>query len=267
MATDLLPALTSDDPKVVESALDRLAALGRKAFLAMQADEDEGEGDDDDEEDDAEDNDEDGADYDDDDDEADEGDDETNATIQAGGELPALDHALDQHLAQLSIATLGRVFAVLFQTCHDNVPAAARIAAEVARRGTEAEQLALVDAFIAANKRHICGHRSDDTVHAVVIDEVFPTLGPAALTRLLAWCTNKHLDDTYGDRMFALFIPALEQADDRQRTLLVQRLETFMREIAELQPAHAHALWDSLGPLRGAAGDAVGGLRSRLSSP
>ena len=186
--------------------------------------------------------------------------------IQARRALPAIDQALDQHLAQLAPTTLAHLFGPLFQHCRDNFTAAARIAAEIARRGTESDQVALVDAFIAANKRHTCGNRSDDTVHGVVIDDVFPTLGPAALTRLLAWCTNKHLDDTYGDRMFALFIPALEQADDDQRAALTERLETFMREIVDLQPAHAMALWDSLGPLRGAAGDAVGGLRSRLTS-
>jgi len=238
----------------------------------MQADEDEGEDDDEDDAGDEDgedfDDDEDGGDEDDDDDdEVDEGDEEGGGIIQARGALPAIDQALDQHLAQLSPTTLAHLFGALFRSCRDNFPAAVRAAAEVARRGTDDEQLALVDAFIRANSRHTCGNRYDDTVHAVLIDDVFSTLRPAALTKLLAWCTNKHLDDTYGDRMFALFIPALEQATDAQRAILVTRLESFMREIMKDQPDHADALWESLGPLRGPAGDAIGGLRSRLAAP
>ena len=45
MAPDLFAALASDDPRVVETALEQLATLGRPAILAMQAD--EGEDDDD----------------------------------------------------------------------------------------------------------------------------------------------------------------------------------------------------------------------------
>jgi len=275
LTTELLAALASTEVSVVQAAIDQLVTLtlassppGDNALPALlgltkpaRADDEEDDDDDDDDDDDEADEDDDEADDDDDDDdEADEGDDEGGATIHArapGGALPPLDHALDQHLAQLAPETLARLFRALFQDCRDNFPAAVRIAAEVARRGDDDAQLALVDAFITANDPCDPGHRTDDAVHDVLIDEVFPTFRTPALTWLLAWCSNRHLDDASGDRMFALFAPALAGANATDRAILVKRLEGFMREILELQPDRADALRSTLAALTGGAHDAV----------
>jgi len=279
--TELLDALASTEVAVVQAALDQLANLTLAASIAgsnaittllglptpSQSGEDEDEGDDDEDDEDVDDDDDDeegdDAGDDEDDDEADEGDDDGGATIQADAShdaLPPIDHALDLHLAQLAPATLAQLFRALFQSCRDNFPAAARIAAEIARRGDDAAQLALVDAFITANEHHAPGHRSEDAVHDVVIDEVFPTLRAPALTWLLAWCTTSHLDDASGDRMFALFAPALAGANEAERATLVRRLEGFLREILEVQPERADALRASLDSLTGPAHAAVAAL-------
>lgn len=284
----------------ISSSVRNKNAITALLGIPTQADEDEGEGegegDDDDEDgDDFDDDDgEDGGD-DDDDDEADEGDDDGGATIQARspwsnaaagaasdglrgateasrarpeallpGALPPIDDALDRHLAQLAPSTLAHLFGALFHDCHDNFPAAARIAAEVARRGDVTAQLALVEAFIAANAHHDTGHRTEDAVLDVLIDEVFPTLGAPALTRLLAWCTNSYLDDAYGDRMYPLFLAAFSTGNAIERATLVKRLEAFMREITELQPDRADGLWSSFDSLTGPAHADVVALRDRL---
>jgi len=286
--TELIVALASTEVAVVQAALDQLATLtlaastaGTNAITTLlglptpsQAGEDEDDVDDDDDDDDdvdddVDDDDEEGDDGgDDEDDEADEGDDDGGATIQADaphGALPPIDQALDLHLAQLAPATLAQLFRALFQACRDNFPAAARIAAEIARRGDDAAQLVLVDAFITANEHHAPGPRTEDAVHDVVIDEVFPTLRAPALTWLLAWCTSSHLDDASGDRMFALFAPALAGADEAERAILVGRLELFMREILDVQPERADALRASLDSWTGPALAAVAALPATIT--
>lgn len=254
----LVAELASPDVRVVQDALEQIAAATRAELLTLATptlvEDGDGEGD------------EDGVDFDDEGHEGDDGgDDDDGDTFQARS-LPPLDDALDQHLPQLAIPTLLRVFVALFQTCRDNFPAAARIAAEIARRGEDAAQLALVDTFIAASASHDTGHRTDDSVHDVLIDEVFPTLNAPALTRLLTWCTNRHLDDSHGDRMFALFYPALATAGDAERATLVQRLGAFMREIHDLEPDRAETLWTSLDTLPRPAEAAVAALRAHMST-
>lgn len=94
---------------------------------------------------------------------------------------------------------------------------------------------------------------------------MFPTLDAPALTRLLVWCTNGHLDDVHGDRMFPLFLPAFAGANDTERTTLVKRLEAYMREINEFQADRADEVWSSLDSLTGPAHAVVVELRRNQS--
>jgi Leucine-rich repeat (LRR) protein len=199
----------------------------------------------------------------------DDDDDDDDRALGAGGYLPALDLALDRHLAQLSAGTLGRLFGALFQDVGDNFSAAARIARELVSRPPSAEldaaQLAVIDAFTQASEHHDAGHRAHaHTVHDLLLDEVFPLLEGPALARLLEWCSGDHLDAT-GDGMAVLFRPALERARGAELEVVIARLEAQLGHALDYQGAEAaEALLDSLADVTGDARLALAGIRSRL---
>jgi Leucine-rich repeat (LRR) protein len=226
--------LAADSASVVEAALDHLAtwavasstrdhnAILAAFGIAPAHVEEEDEGDDDD-------------DFDDDDDESDEDDDDDELPdegddAQQTRALPALDRALTRQLGAIAPAVLAKLFGALFHTTRDDFIAARRVAHELARRGDDAAQLAMIDAFIAACEHYDAGHREGGRVHDALIDDVFPRLRPPALAKLLAWAGDGHLEENHGDDLFALFRPALREARDADRATLLERLERFVAE-------------------------------------
>ncbi|MDB4955033.1 MAG: hypothetical protein JWO36_2602 [Myxococcales bacterium] len=288
--TELVSRIGSLDLRTAEPAFGQLAAWivasstpTSNAVTALEtapagstpdlADEDEDEdddGDDDDDDDgaggDSEGDEDDDEDDDDDDDDDAEGDDE--GTMQAGGLLPPLETAVARHLGALSPAVLAQLFAALFQRTPDNFPIALEIAREIARRGDDMAQAALVDAFIAASTTYEPGQRAhEDTVHDLLIDDVFRGLRSPALAKLLAWCSDDHLDEDDGDAMAPLFVPALSFANAPDRAMLVTRLENFATSLAARGRAGEYdELWEMLATLpAGASRDAIQALRARLA--
>jgi hypothetical protein len=193
------------------------------------------------------------------------------STPPGGGWLPPLDLALDRHLGKLQPGVLARLFGALFRDTGDNFPATARIAKELVSRGNAAgidgAQIAMVEGFARANEYYDPGHREHGHgVHDTLIDVVFPLLRAPALTTLLAWCSDGHLDEDHGDAMLGLFRPALERAGDLELPKLVERLEAFLANAIEQRSGFevAERVWTMLAGLRGPARDAVAALRGRL---
>jgi Leucine-rich repeat (LRR) protein len=228
-----------------------LLALG---IPAHDEDEDD-EGDDEDEDDDDE------------DDDDDEGDDDEGA-IRAGGALPALDAALDRYLAQLSGATLARLFGVLFHDVNDHFPAALRIANELVSRGDDDAQCLLADAFIAASESSDARHREHGyTVHDLLIDEVMPLLGGPALAKLLAWAPADALDLDHGDGMGVLFAPAIARARGGDFAQVMAALEKYASSRTDFTGGtnKIEALWATF-PRGTHADAALDELRGRIDA-
>jgi len=278
---ELEPQLASRDVDDLETVLDQLVVVAeasstprRNALAALgipiQRDEEEGGGDDDDDDldDDGDDEDEDD---DDDDDDEDDAEDDEDGVVHAGPHLPALDLALDRHLATLSPDVLARLFGALFRRTEDDFHATIRIANELVSRSdapeVDAAQQMLVDAFAKANEHHDAGHREHGHgVHDTLIDRVFPLLRGPALAKLLAWASDDHLDDEHGDGLIALFVPALERADPVARAALIARLGRYLESALRYRPEVGDRVWSLLAPV---AQDEVGielaALQARLA--
>jgi hypothetical protein len=172
------------------------------------------------------------------------------SAIGSSGALPALDAALDRHLAQLSPAVLVRVFRCAFHASDDDHDAAVRAAGEVARRGDEAAQLALAEAFEHAHEHYDPGHRSfESTTQDRLIDDVLPQLGGRALARLVAWCSDGHLAE---DQLAALFAPAIERSRGDDREAVANRLAEHVEYRAQYQrPDDVAGLFASLAEVAG----------------
>jgi hypothetical protein len=142
--------------------------------------------------------------------------------------LPPLARPIKRHLGTLSPLALAHVFGAAFRSTRDNFAVASRVAHELARRGDAPAQLALIEAWKAANA-HDAGHRAFcGTVQDDLVDAVFPELGGAALASLLASCSNDHLDDDHGDHMVALFVPALSRATGDEVPRIIDRLASYI---------------------------------------
>ncbi|MEO8704992.1 MAG: hypothetical protein ABI867_33375 [Kofleriaceae bacterium] len=194
------------------------------------------------------------------------------ATLAVGGWIPALDLALDRHLARLSPAVLGALFAALFHTTGDELAAATRVAKELVSRGdapgVDAGQLAVVAGFIKASELYDAGHRAHGTgVHDTLIDAVFPHLRGPALAALLAWCSNDHLDDGHGDGLFALMPRALDRATGADLERVLARLDALVDDAiaSTARPGElAERVWAMRGPPAARAG--IAAMRTRLEA-
>jgi hypothetical protein len=284
---DVVARLGSPDVSIVEAAIGELAtwvdasstrdtnatpvALGMATAKApAQAEEDEGEDDDDDDLDDDDDDDENLDDDDDDDDDDSVDEDGAAHTAPRSGALPQIDAALERHLGQLSPAVLARLFGALFRSAEDDYFAADRVASEIAARGDDAAQVALVDAVIRGLEHYDAGHRMhEDTVHDAMIDDVFPALRAPALAVLLAWCANDHLHEDGGDAMLGLFEPALTRAGDGERDALIARLEKYCTDVMKYDrgPDVIDAVWQMLDRIpEGANRAACDAMRDRVEA-
>ena len=268
----IVEALGARDLAVVERACADLAtwaaasstrgANALAAALGLRTAEDS---DDDDLDDDDDDDEEDDLDDDDDDDDDDlEDDDDDDGVVRAGGSLPALERALDRFLARLSPTVLARLFGALFSETSDNFPAALRIANELVSRSDDAAQCILVDGFIAANEYYDAGHREHGyTVHDELIEHVFPLLGGPALAKLLAWCSDDHLD---ADGMEPLFVPAIARTAGPDREAVLARLGSYLASLAKYRGGgeRVAAVWAALGDAAHAPD--VEAVRDRLAA-
>ncbi len=143
--------------------------------------------------------------------------------------VPLLSGALSTPGVEASLAA--RVFAACFRSVEDNL-APAREALEIVRqRGRDADEIAVVDAFLFARRFYDAGHRTwEDDVHETMIEEILPSFGAPALTHLL---TRLDDDDLNGDELASLFVPAYRQASEKELDALDERLRSFVEEYRE----------------------------------
>ncbi len=152
-------------------------------------------------------------------------------------EVPGLSAALS--LPELDPALAARVFAACFRNVSDSFVPALEAAAIVARRGSDADQRAVVDAVIHARRDYDHGHRAwDGNVHETLLDEGLPQLGAPALTHLLLRLSDSDID---ADELEHLFPTAYAKADPATTEQLDARLRAYLQSFSRSAAGRSHA--------------------------
>lgn len=148
---------------------------------------------------------------------------------------PILDEYFKKHINELSTPTLVAVVQMTLQNIYFNFKITSLAIEEIIKRKDINAELAIVTQFFKACEYYDAGHRFwSNTNQDKLIDNHFPKFQPEALLKLLEELPTDMLSGEDGDAMETLFIPALNNTENKeiqQKVLTI--LETYKKEYEE----------------------------------
>ena len=132
--------------------------------------------------------------------------------------IKVLDTAIEKHLKNISEDSLVTIFGMTFKNVgYDNYNAALLVLGEIIARKNSTTQEQIIEKFLKACENYSAGHRFyENTVHDILLDDLFAQFTSEALYKLLKGLKSDMLSVQDGDNMATLFVPAFQNTKDEK---------------------------------------------------